>query len=58
MTRKQAVKKLTETKKLTTEMLKPLGISFDSFLTFAQLSNEKAAAMTEKLISYCTEREN
>ncbi|MHA2279985.1 MAG: hypothetical protein ACXAC5_03790 [Promethearchaeota archaeon] len=50
MTRKQAIEELIKTRKLNTAMLKPLNISFESFLQFAQLSDLAAEKITDKLI--------
>lgn len=40
LTKEQAVKKLKETKNLTTGLLQPLNISFESWLKYAQIENE------------------
>lgn len=50
MTKQQAIKRLTETRDISTAMLKPLGISMDSFLWLAQLSDERQRTITDKLI--------
>ena len=50
MTRTQALKKLNETRQLSTKMLKPLGISFEAFLRFAQLPDARADAIMAQLI--------
>ena len=39
LTREQAIKKLKTTGKLSTDLLEPLGISFESFLALAQRSD-------------------
>ena len=49
MTKKQAMQELVETGKLTTKLLAPLGISFETFLRFAQRSD--AAEIKAKLIA-------
>jgi hypothetical protein len=51
MTRKKAIAQLKETKQLTTAMLKPLNISFESFLRFAQLPSDKCKQIIEQLIA-------
>jgi len=38
MSKEEAIAKFKKTKQLSTDILEPLGISFDSFLQFAQLS--------------------
>ena len=51
MTKQQALEKLKETKELSTNMLNPLNISFESFLKYAQIGSEKKQKETiEKLI--------
>jgi hypothetical protein len=50
MTRQQAIQKLKSTRQLSTGMLAPLGISFESFLQFAQLPDAKCKELVEKLI--------
>ena len=51
MTKQKALEKLKETKELSTNMLKPLNISFESFLKYAQIGSEKKQKETiEKLI--------
>ena len=52
MTRKQAIKQLSETGELTTAMLKPLNISFESFLRFSQLPGENAKELMKKLTTH------
>jgi len=47
---KKAYDKLVETKELTTNMLKFFNISIESFLRYANLSEEKQKIMIEKLI--------
>lgn len=51
LTKEQAIVKLRETKELSTDLLEPLGISFESFLRFAQLSDARANAIVDKLIA-------
>jgi len=54
MTRAQAIAKLVETRELSTDLLDPLGISFEAWLHFAQLSSERAAEITAQLIAKLT----
>lgn len=54
MTRKQAIKVLTETRELSTKMLKPLGIPFDHFLQFAQLPDDQAKHAISRLVEKLT----
>jgi hypothetical protein len=54
MTRKQAMSELSKTGNLTTDMLKPLGIRFESFLGFAQLPEENAREIILKLVGHFT----
>lgn len=48
MTKQQAITKLITTRELTTDLLKPLGIAFESFLMLAQRSD--ADVIVEKLV--------
>ena len=41
MTKQQALTELKRTRELNTNMLEPLGISFEAFLRLAQFSKEK-----------------
>lgn len=51
MTKEQAIKKLTETRILSTDLLEPLGISFEKFLQFAQLKpNQQQIAVRHLII--------
>lgn len=50
MTRADALARLKATRQLSTEMLDPLGIRFESFLRFSQLSDASAADIVTKLI--------
>jgi len=50
MTKQQALTELKRTKVLKTDMLEPLGISFESFLRLGQFSKEKRAEAVERLI--------
>lgn len=50
MTRQQAIKKLSKTRKLSTDLLPALGIPFDSFLQFAQLPSAKCSEIVDKFI--------
>ena len=53
MTRQQAITKLIETRTISTDLLKPLSISFESFLKFAQIKNKAIAEHTlDRLIDY------
>ena len=54
MTRKQAIAELKRTKQISTGMLKPLGLSFEWFLRYAQLPKEQAEAILEKVIAHFT----
>lgn len=51
MTRKEAIRELVKTRSLSTNLLAPLGISFESFLTLAQIPTEKANLIVEKFIA-------
>mgnify|MGYP001283330446 CR=1 FL=1 len=46
----EALSQLKETRKLYTSMLEPLGIGFESWLRFAQLSDTKRDQAISKLI--------
>ena len=50
MTRDEAVRKLVETRKLYTDMLKPLGVTFEQFLQFAQMSDTAQERAIGRLI--------
>jgi len=50
LSREQAINKLKETKRLTTNLLEPLNIEFGTFLSFAQLGEDEQADLIEKLI--------
>jgi len=50
MTRKQVHKELLKTGELTTAMLPPLGISFESFLKFAQLDKRASQEIIRKIL--------
>ena len=52
MTQAQALHTLKATRKLNTAMLKPLGVTFEQFLRFAQLG----PATTQKAIDLLIER--
>jgi len=41
MTERQALEQLYKTGELTTDLLEPLGLSFEKFLSFSQLPAEK-----------------
>ena len=51
MTKVQAITRLKKTRQLSTGMLKPFGISFESFLRFAQLSDERCEQLIDQLIA-------
>ncbi len=55
MTKRQALYELKKNRKLTTAMLKPLGISFESFLRYAQLQGSQADEIVDQLIKYFEE---
>tara|TARA_Y100001972_G_C7510316_1_gene257883 strand:- start:16 stop:183 length:168 start_codon:yes stop_codon:yes gene_type:complete len=50
MTKKEAIKKLTETRILSTDLLKVLGISFETFLKFTQLNRHQQEESINNLI--------
>tara|TARA_B100000131_G_scaffold297778_1_gene316834 strand:- start:96 stop:308 length:213 start_codon:yes stop_codon:yes gene_type:complete len=50
MTFAQALNALKETRTLSTNLLAPLGISFENFLRFAQVSSDRQEALLDKLI--------
>ena len=50
MTYKKAVKQLNETRVLSTDLLEPLNISFESFLRLGQMSLEQRDLAVERLI--------
>jgi hypothetical protein len=50
MTKQQALKKLRETKQLSTAMLKPLGIGFETFLRLGQLPDHKYNEMIDRYL--------
>ncbi len=52
MTFAQALNTLKETRTLTTELLRPLGISFENFLRFSQLSSNRHEAVLNELIAH------
>ena len=56
MTRDQAMNRLVLTGELTTLMLSPLGIAFDSFLQLAQLDDETRVIVMAKLINHFKDR--
>lgn len=57
MTKKQALAKLKKTRVITTDMLKPLKISMDSWLKYAQLSDEAAKKLIDKFIKVSEDKE-
>ena len=50
MTYEKAVKQLNETRVLSTDLLEPLNISFESFLRLGQMSLEQRDLAVERLI--------
>ena len=50
MTYEKAVKQLNNTRILSTDLLKPLNISFESFLRLGQMSPDQRDAAVERLI--------
>ena len=50
MTFEKAVKQLNNTRILSTDLLKPLNISFESFLRLGQMSKEHRDLAVERLI--------
>mgnify|MGYP005700247637 FL=1 len=50
MTYEKAVKQLNETRVLSTDLLEPLNISFESFLRLGQMSQEQRDVAVERLI--------
>ena len=52
MTKAQALKKLAQTREITTGMLKPLGIPFDLWLRYAQLDKERTEQFIDGAIKF------
>jgi hypothetical protein len=50
MTYEKAVKQLNNTRVLSTDLLEPLNISFESFLRLGQMSQKQRDAAVERLI--------
>ena len=50
MTFEKAVKQLNETRVLSTNLLEPLNISFESFLRLGQMSQEQKDLAVERLL--------
>ena len=50
MTFEKAVKQLNQTRTLSTDLLEPLNISFESFLRLGQMSQEQRDSAVERLI--------
>ncbi len=48
----KALIKLKETRRLSTDLLKPLSIPFENFLRFSQLSDAKQEQLMVKLIKH------
>lgn len=58
MTFNQALHKLQSTRTLSTELLSPLGIPFENFLRFAQLSSERQEILMDKIIAHLSSKQN
>lgn len=52
LTKAQAIAKLTETRSLSTDLLEPLGLPFESFLQFAQRDKETQEKVMSDLIAF------
>jgi hypothetical protein len=52
MTFAQALSALKETRTLSTELLRPLGITFENFLWFSQLSGVRHETVLNELIAH------
>jgi hypothetical protein len=50
MTRQEALDILTETRTLSTDLLKPLRISFDSWLMFCQFTEKQQQNAIDRLL--------
>jgi hypothetical protein len=57
MTREQAIKRLVKTRQLDTRMLDSLGISFETFLQFSQLSKEATERAIDRMIKHFCRKE-
>lgn len=56
MTYAQALARLKKTKEIRTDMLEPLGLSFEWFLRYAQLPEEAAEKVIPKVIAKLEEQ--
>lgn len=56
MTKEQAIARLIVTRELSTDLLEPLGISFEQWLQFSQLSKEQSAQIVSGLIAHYSEK--
>ncbi len=56
MNKREALDKLKSTRELSTNMLDPLGVTFEQFLRFAQLNTKTAEKAIDLLINR-TEKE-
>ena len=52
MTKKEAIQKLIENRALSTNLLKPLGINFESFLKLSQMPKDQAKNTIIRLIDH------
>ena len=50
MTKQQAIEQLRASRQLTTNLLKPLNISFESFLRLAQMADDDCVRLVEELL--------
>ena len=51
MTRSEALMRLRDTRELSTGMLRPLGISFEAFLRYGQVSAETREKAVDALLA-------
>ena len=51
MTKTEAKEQLAKTRILSTELIKPLGLSFEVFLRFAQVDKDTQEKVIDKLIA-------
>lgn len=58
MTRQEAKAKLIETRNLSTAMLEPLGISFETFLKVAQYNDETYSKVMDKVIAHLNQEDS
>jgi hypothetical protein len=52
LTKAEAVQKLTKTRSLSTDLLEPLGLPFESWLRFAQAPEEVRTTVVNDLIAF------